>query len=645
MNIVINNPYRVLGVYANSPKKDIVANKGKATAFLKVNRSVEYPLDLKGILPSLSRTLEMMNEAESHLAIAKEQIKYAQFWFVKMTPPDDVAFNHLIAGNIASAEEIWSKQESLSSLQNKMVCFLIEDKPRAAVMAAEKLYEKFGDTYINKVNANCTLQLSSPDLLYQFLNTLGEEIGFPKLIGLVSSEEAKNYIRSKTIDPLISKISSEVDKTKKVDHKDPKARIEAAKILVTNTREPFTQLKSILLSTDSQFQIISDKLGLEILQCGIDYYNNSDDDDAPHTAMKMQKYAQSVVVGTLARQRCDENVKILQKVIEQLPPQEIIREDRAIKRELEKYIELPVKIINAITLLKQTKPHLQSIKQKLGVKNKNYISLSTLVVNNALHNVIEEVNEAQNEKNTGTLNYCLREAWKAILLMDEFDIDAKTKKNRYLPNRNTLKELCESLLPPEGTETYQNSIEYAIKNFKGGIRTRYSSQYIDHLYDVDPIFGSYGRESNVSKALNDVLTLLKDTKQPLLRIKEKTSSTNDFYLQQSTNVVSLALNRIISIINAYQSNPLFSIDINTGRGDEFKNGLRTCWAAIELMDDMDVSADFAQHYRSNRATLRKICVNLGVINEFDGIGDGCAVTLFAILTTTIMSIYCIITIL
>ena len=74
MIIITNNPYRILGVYTNSPKKDIVAHKGKATAFLKVNKSVEYPLDLKGILPPLSRTLEMMNEAEAHFAIAREQI-------------------------------------------------------------------------------------------------------------------------------------------------------------------------------------------------------------------------------------------------------------------------------------------------------------------------------------------------------------------------------------------------------------------------------------------------------------------------------------------------------------------------------------------------------------------------------------------
>lgn len=471
-NIILYNPYRTLGVYANSPKKDIVANKGKATAFLKVNRPVEYPLDLKGLLPQLTRTLDSMNEAEAHLAIAKEQIKYAQFWFVKITPIDDIAFNHLLAGNMDGAKEMWSKQESVSSLQNKIICYLIEDKPRAAVLAAERLYEKFGDTYINKVDANSTLKMSGAELLHQFLDSLGEEIGYPKLIGLVKGEDPKNYIRSKAIGPLINKISSEVDKAKKVDHKDPKARIEAARKLVTNTQEPFSQLKNILQSTDSQLQMIADKLGLEILQCGIDYYNNSEDDDAAHTAMKMQKYAQSVVVGQMAKDRCQENVKILQRIIDNLPPKEVMAEDKAIKAALSKFVKLPDKISHAVTLLNETKPHLQCIKKKLGDANAYYLKISTQIVGNALHNVVEEVNAVQQgnviELDNGLsfdldalmspedrqakynrIKSTVREAWNATTLMDEFDMEAGFKSH-YNENRNTLKSMCNQM----GVSTY-----------------------------------------------------------------------------------------------------------------------------------------------------------------------------------------------
>ena len=52
--IVLENPFRILGVFANATKKEIVANQGKANAFLKVGRPVEYPLDLGKLMPSVN---------------------------------------------------------------------------------------------------------------------------------------------------------------------------------------------------------------------------------------------------------------------------------------------------------------------------------------------------------------------------------------------------------------------------------------------------------------------------------------------------------------------------------------------------------------------------------------------------------------
>lgn len=466
--IVLQNPFRILGVYANSPKRDVVSNKGKATAFLKVNKPVEYPLDLKGILPAPNRTLDLMSEAEAHLAIAKEQIKYAQFWFLqKMSPLDDIAFNHLLAGNMAGAIEIWSKQESLSSLQNRLVCYLIEGKHELAVKVAERLYEKFGNDYISKVDANCTLQMTAIDLLHQFVDSLGEEIGMQTMLGFTLGGDTKAYISCQTIGPLINKISSEVDKTKKVDHKDPKARIEAARKLVANTKVALSQLKSILPATDSQYQMIADKLGLEILQCGIDYFLKTNDEDKHETTMKMLKYANSVVVGTMAKGRCADQIKELEKVIENLPPKEIREEDSKIKELLIRYVKQSNDIYNAKNLLGNTKPHLQSIKRKLGNTNANYLKLSTIVVQTALHTIVEEVNNVQKGDTLDIggipiempddlltpeqrrlkferIKKVVGDAWKATIIMDEFDLEPQFKSH-YNQNRSTLKSMCSDL--------------------------------------------------------------------------------------------------------------------------------------------------------------------------------------------------------
>lgn len=470
--IILENPYRILGVYANSAKRDIVANKGRATAFLKVKRPVKYPLDLEGIMPPLTRTLDSMNDAEAHLAIAKEKIKYAQFWFLKMTPIDDVAFNHLISGDMYNALLFWKRQDSLSSMQNRMICFFIKGDYKQAITLAEQLYVKYGNSYISNVDASSTLKMDDIELVHLFIDSLSECFDLSVIMRYVIKSEWKQYISKRVVGPLINKISLEVDKTKKVDHKDPKARIDAARRLVKNTKDSFSQLKSLLSSSDSQFQMIADKLGLEILQCGIDYYNNSEDDDAAHTAMKIQKYAQSVVAGQMAKDRCQENVKILQKIIDNLPPREVMAEDKIIKAALSKFVKLPDKISHAVTLLNETKPHLQSIKKKLGDSNAYYLKISTQIIGNALHNIVEEVNAVQQgnvvkldnglsldldalmtpedrRAKYNRIKSTVREAWNATTLMDEFDMEAGFKSH-YNENRNTLKSMCNQM----GISTY-----------------------------------------------------------------------------------------------------------------------------------------------------------------------------------------------
>lgn len=481
MKIIEENPFRILGVYANASKKDIVANKSRASAFLKINKSVSFPLDLNSIMPPVERTLEMMNAAEAHLSIAKEQLKYVQFWFLKMTPFDDIAFNNLLAGDMVKAHEIWSRQESLSSLQNRLVCCLVENKLWLAIKLAEKLYGRYGDTYISNVDSNSTLQMSGVELLHLFIDSLGEEFGMRNLLKCELSDNLRIYVNLQTVEPLINQISAEVESAKRMDRKDAVAMKSVGQRLMIATQEPLAQLKNLLNKNDLHYQMIADKLGLEILQCGIDYFNNSEDDDAPHTAMKLQKYAQSIVVGTLAKQRCEENGKILQRKIDELPPKEVVAEDKTIKIELAKFVHLPGKIMYAIVLLNNTKPYLQSIKQKLGTTNEYYLKKSTQIVGNALHNVIEEVNEAQEplarlsemlgkmdptmrsillsgnnllpgsndivqkiRESEEKVKSTLREAWKATLLMDEFEIENDFKA-RYRENRNTLKSMCNKM--------------------------------------------------------------------------------------------------------------------------------------------------------------------------------------------------------
>ncbi len=433
VNILQNNPYRLLGVYSNSPTRERVANHNRIKAFLKVGKSVSFPLDLPQYLPAPNRTEASVDEAEAKLALPKDQIAYAQFWFVKATPFDEIAFKNLQTGDISKAEEIWLKRECASSLQNLVVHALICGKHGSAIAYAETLYgnaqytAQFADA-INGTGAST----DAKSLAFSFLDTLCNEIGANTLLPFVTNGEWKSHIGEKSVKPLVESIQAAIDTAKKSRNEGPEARLKAGKLLRESTRSTLLQLREFLPKTDLQYQMTADKLGLEILQCGIDYYNKSKEEEAAYKAIELIRYAQSIVVGKMAKDRCNENASPIEEYIRVLPAY------KAILAILDAFALKPQLIEHSIQLMKDCVPYVVAIKEELGSKHTYYLAISTKIVDNAIGNVIAEVNKALSNGNFSVLKKTLANAWHAQVYMDKFDLLPEYKDGRFKQNRNAL---------------------------------------------------------------------------------------------------------------------------------------------------------------------------------------------------------------
>lgn len=504
IDVIVNNPYRILGVCSTSPQRDIVANQGKMKAFLKVGKDVSFQLDLPQFLPAISRNTDVVAKAVADLTLATERVKYAQFWFANKTQFDEIAIGKLIEGNIESAIDILKKKESPSSLQNIIVCSLIQNDLCSALHYAEILYVSYTDDFLHMVLGD-DATVSPDQLVNSFLNVICNNYKLDEIISFVTIPDWQVYVKNIMISPILDNVSSAIERAKSTKGQSPDERYEAGEKLMNVTKSSVVKIQQFATENDVRCQILLDKLGTEILQCGIDYFNGSDSPTAAKQAMVLQGYALSIVVGKMAKDRCKENVETLNKIINDLPPQEVYIEDKAIKDALHEFNQEADEVEYAITLLNNTKKHLKSIRKKLGRSNTYYIKISTLVVNNALHNVIEETNRRvewlntlkkmtpwefdemyesqQKEMNelydslglprgfdskfnlyTGigkmdslmakikmeheaieSLKDTLKLAWKAIRIMDWFTMDREFKKNRYRKNRSILKGLCEKV--------------------------------------------------------------------------------------------------------------------------------------------------------------------------------------------------------
>lgn len=465
MNIIQLNPYRLLGIYSNSPTRERVANHNRMKAFLKVGRQLSFPLDLPSLLSPINRTTENIAEADAKLTLPSEQLKYAQFWFIKSTPIDDIAMNHLLAGDIDNAISIWQKKDNASSLQNRIVCALMQDDFATAIMCADKLYSLYSSDFINSVlGENHTVTIEN--LSHDFLDTLCVEVGAQKLLPYMQNDEWKQYVGDKIVRPLIESLQLAVNVAKGSRGKGANAILANARYtsgvkLMNEAKKKLAQLKGLLSVGDMQYQMIADKIAQEILQCGIDYFNNTGDDDAPQKARLLQNYALSIAVGNLVKDRCKENVSILNNVgAEYVVRKELAQLSILIKNLrgsgdnnnplLLKYGNIGLLSRNVSDIKKivdKSIPLLNIVKTKLG-NNMLYMNISSAIVSSAVNALVEVVNLQQTllmyDKNK--LQSVIRDSVGLMITLGRMDMDAKTR-NYYNGNKSTLDSINSKLNP------------------------------------------------------------------------------------------------------------------------------------------------------------------------------------------------------
>ena len=410
MNILQNNPYRLLGIYANSSARDQLASIHKLEAYLRVGRQTALPLELPGFFPVEEKTVDGIKDAAAKLALPQSKLHYAQFWFLKIDQFDEIAFKHLLDDDIAKAMEIWGKHDSVSSLQNRIVCHLIQNNLPDVIRYAEKLYGNAG--YISQFVSSVVgegIGVNTDNLGTDFIDALAEEVGFGKLLPMTSIPTWQQHIKQKSVAPLLSSIQEAIDKSKQSRGKGAAARLTAGNTLMKQTKPLLTKLQGLLPKTDMQYQSIVDRLANEILQCGIDYFNNSEDDDAPQKAMVLQKYALSIAAGPMAMDRCKENVEILEKIG---PEYKVRKQIERIAKRLSDFKDEsngPFSELIGYPQIEQfvnsCRSDLMAIKDALGVNADLYVNISSAVASTAINAVVKKLNAAQQMFGTEHMSY------------------------------------------------------------------------------------------------------------------------------------------------------------------------------------------------------------------------------------------------
>ena len=360
MNCIDDNPYRILGVFSNSPKKEIVANNSKIKAYAKTGKTISFDSDLVSILGPVRRDVDSISSAYSSLALPKDRIIAGLFWFVQCTQFDEDAFKQLRDGNIRGAVELLRKEPTVSACINLAIIHLIEKKWATALYYYTYLInsQTKRDELLSIIadNSNILKEKDFVDLFTDKLIGSFPNVGWIEAIhqNEVTIEDKvyniKNFFGTSNVyDSLVKKsskilirqLTTSLANASSVSKNNAIANLEAAKLLEREAKIAIRSLRVSLGKEHKDYKSLSDKVAVQILDNCIDYYNH--DAENPKRArniLPLLRFATRTAMGKTAKDRCSKNLDQIKKECDLMLPDEIEEECAYIERQIKEFDHL-----------------------------------------------------------------------------------------------------------------------------------------------------------------------------------------------------------------------------------------------------------------------------------------------------------------
>lgn len=337
MDIIKNNPYRIIGILSNATAKEIQSRKSKITAYAKVGKQITSDFDFP-LFKSIEREHDKIEKAFSAIQQSKEMLENSLFWFLNTNSFDDTAINYLRNGDKEKAIEIWEKVTTEKEVTPKNYsCFnnigtlkLLGESQEEIKEGIEKkikliesvnftnfVHSVAGEAYI--IDNQKQVENFINDIIKQFQGKYSNADTL-KLFSNCNGTTQK-YLSQKFTEEPVHNIESQIERTKKKRNDNKINAFQFGLKLYENTKSDLTLLKSLLGVNDLNYKMIADNLAKEIMQCGIDYFNESQEKDSSEEYLENTKrlnlIADSIAVGKLTKDKAKDSLATLEDMKDQ----------------------------------------------------------------------------------------------------------------------------------------------------------------------------------------------------------------------------------------------------------------------------------------------------------------------------------------
>lgn len=337
MDIIKNNPYRIIGILSNATAKEIQSRKSKITAYAKVGKQITSDFDFP-LFNSIERDNDKIEKAFSAIQQSKEMLENSLFWFLNTNSFDETAINYLKNEDKEKAIEIWEKVTSEKEVTAKNYsCFnnigtlkllgKSQEEIKEGIEKKIKLIES--DSFTNFVHsvAGEAYIIDNQKQVENFINDILKQFqgkySNADTLKLFSNcnGTTQQYLSQKFTEEPVHNIESQIERAKKKRNENKINAFQFGLKLYENTKSDLTLLKSLLGVNDLKYKMIADNLAKEIMQCGIDYFNESQEKDSSEEYLQNTKrlnlIADAIAVGKLTKDKAKDSLATLEDMKDQ----------------------------------------------------------------------------------------------------------------------------------------------------------------------------------------------------------------------------------------------------------------------------------------------------------------------------------------
>ena len=313
MDLVLRNPFRILGLPVTASSREIAKRVSDLEMFAELGKDKTYPYDFPD-LGGIDRSMEAIKDAARRIELPEMRVFHSFFWFRDGDTVDELAFECLTNFELLEADGVWTKQFEKHSGIGKVSwrinrgAFSIwmsgdledsgtvyfEQALQDIAFASEDLYDEAIASIpgASQVSPQRVRDLIA-DALIEIAVRSSEQVYGPNAIRMTEHclyfhDQTLEYIAAKITKPLTNAIQDAVDRSKAKRDEGTSIDDLRRKNGLSKVEHIIYELRDSLGESDPSFQAVANSFADEVIACAINAINSH---KAVPTALVLAEWA------------------------------------------------------------------------------------------------------------------------------------------------------------------------------------------------------------------------------------------------------------------------------------------------------------------------------------------------------------------